>query len=142
MMPLSALLSISTLAIQGISIIGALSVIFVWFGLGLAGIDYRVQLLPDRLVLPLGMIGLMANGFGVLTTPVDAIFGAVVGFFGTLANQCLVSFGTPTRWHGAWGCQTFVRLRGMAWYMAAAYNCVYRCGVGCGGRYHHPKTPR
>ena len=81
MMPLSALLSISTLAIQGISIIGALSVIFVWFGLGLAGIDYRVQLLPDRLVLPLGMIGLMANGFGVLTTPVDAIFGAVVGFW-------------------------------------------------------------
>ena len=64
MMPLSALLSISTLAIQGISIIGALSVIFVWFGLGLAGIDYRVQPLPDRLVLPLGMIGLMANGFG------------------------------------------------------------------------------
>ena len=31
--------------------------------------------------------------------------GAVVGF-GTLANQCLVSFGTPTRWHGVWGCQT------------------------------------
>lgn len=80
MIPLSAFLSVSTLAIQGISIIGALSVIFVWFGLGLAGIDYRVQLLPDRLVLPLGMIGLMANGFGILTTPSDAIFGAVVGF--------------------------------------------------------------
>lgn len=80
MILLSALLSVGTLAIQGISITGALSVIFVWFGLGLAGIDYRVQLLPDRLVLPLGMIGLMANGFGILTTPTDAIFGAVVGF--------------------------------------------------------------
>lgn len=80
MIPLSALLSVSTLAIQGISLIGALSVVFVWFGLGLAGIDYRVQILPDHLVLPLGMIGLMANGFGILTTPTDAIFGAVVGF--------------------------------------------------------------
>ena len=80
MILLSALLSVGTLAIQGISITGALSVIFVWFGLGLSSIDYRVQLLPDRLVLPLGMIGLMANGFGVLTTPSDAIFGAVGGF--------------------------------------------------------------
>ena len=97
MIPLSALLSVSTLAIQGISIIGALSVIFVWSGRW---------------------------------------------FFGTLANQCLVSFGTPTRWYGAWGCQTFVRLWGMAWCMAAACDCVYCCSVGCGGRYHHPKTPR
>lgn len=140
--PLSALLSVGTLAIQGISIIGALSVIFVWFGLGLAGIDYRVQLLPDRLVLPLGMIGLMANGFGILTTPTDAIFGAVVGFLVLWLINALYRLVHRQDGMGAWGCQTFVRLRGMAWCMAAACDCVYCCSVGCGGRHHHPKTPR
>ena len=52
----------------------------MWFGVVLGGIDLRVQLLPDRLVLPLGMIGLFANGFGMITSASDASFGAVIGF--------------------------------------------------------------
>ncbi|MFC0820070.1 prepilin peptidase [Moraxella marmotae] len=75
-----AVLSVWVVMVQGMTVAGLLSLLFVWFGVALAGIDWRVQLLPDRLVLPLGMIGLVANGFGLFTSSHDAIFGAVAGF--------------------------------------------------------------
>lgn len=59
---------------------GLLSLLFVWFLLVLSMIDLRHQLLPDRLVLPFGMIGLVANAFFIFTTPAQAILGAVSGF--------------------------------------------------------------
>lgn len=77
---LCALLSVWAYAVHGWTLWYALSLAFMWFGVVLGGIDLRVQLLPDRLVLPLGMIGLFANGFGLITNASDASFGAVIGF--------------------------------------------------------------
>lgn len=79
-MVLCAVLSVWAYAVHGWTLIFGLSLVFVWFGVVLGGIDVRVQLLPDRLVLPLGMIGLFANSFGVITHASDASLGAVVGF--------------------------------------------------------------
>lgn len=77
---LCALLNFWAYAVHGWTLLYALSLAFMWFGVVLGGIDLRVQLLPDRLVLPLGMMGLFANGFGVITSASDASFGAVIGF--------------------------------------------------------------
>lgn len=57
-----------------------LALIFVWFLLALSYIDIKVQLLPDRLLAPLGMLGLLANIYGAFTTPSLAIWGLVIGF--------------------------------------------------------------
>ncbi len=76
----TAILSILTVAVLGMGIDGVLGLIFVYFLITLSMIDYQTQLLPDRLVLPLGMIGLFANTWQVFCTPTDAIYGAIAGF--------------------------------------------------------------
>ena len=43
-------------------------------------IDVNHQLLPDDIILSLLWLGLLCNAFGWFTTPVDAIFGAVIGY--------------------------------------------------------------
>lgn len=45
----------------------------------LAVTDWGYRILPDILVLPLAGMGLLANGLGGLTTPVDALLGLVGG---------------------------------------------------------------
>lgn len=77
---LCLILSAWAIGVHGWTLAAVLSMAFAWFGVVLAGIDLRVQLLPDRLVLPLGMLGLAANGFGIFCTAEAAIFGAVAGF--------------------------------------------------------------
>lgn len=77
---ITAILSVLVVLRLDLGLQGALGLVFVWLLIALSGIDWRMQILPDRLVLPLGMIGLTANGFGIFTTPSDAIFGAVAGF--------------------------------------------------------------
>ncbi|WP_395609199.1 prepilin peptidase [Pseudomonas sp. B22129] len=51
-----------------------------WGLLGMSLIDTDHQLLPDVLVLPLLWLGLIANGFGLLATLHDALWGAVIGY--------------------------------------------------------------
>lgn len=77
---ITALLSVVVIVVFGASIQGFLALIFTWILVALTGIDFDTQLLPDRLVYPLGMIGLIANAFGIFTTPVSAILGGVLGF--------------------------------------------------------------
>ncbi len=51
-----------------------------WGLLAMSLIDMDHQLLPDVLVLPLLWLGLIVNGFGLLTTLPDALWGAVIGY--------------------------------------------------------------
>lgn len=76
----TALLSVLVIYHFGASIQGLLALIFTWILVGLTGIDFDTQLLPDRLVYPLGMIGLLANAFGIFTTPTSAMLGGTLGF--------------------------------------------------------------
>lgn len=56
--------------------------VFCAMAVALAGIDIRVQLLPDSIVLPLLWIGLLVSAFGFPgTIPLQAaVFGAVAGY--------------------------------------------------------------
>ncbi|WDU65797.1 A24 family peptidase [Pseudomonas poae] len=51
-----------------------------WGLLAMSLIDMDHQLLPDVLVLPLLWLGLIVNGFDLLTTLPDALWGAVIGY--------------------------------------------------------------
>ncbi len=77
---ITAVLSVLVIIILGPTIQGVLALVFTWLLVALTGIDFDTQFLPDRLVYPLGMIGLSANAFGVYTTPSSAILGGVCGF--------------------------------------------------------------
>lgn len=77
---ITALLSVLVVAVFGATIQGCMALIFTWFLVALTGIDFDTQLLPDRLVYPLGMIGLLVNAFGLFVGPVSAILGGVLGF--------------------------------------------------------------
>lgn len=76
----TAILSVLVVMTLGVNVQGILALVFTWFLIGLSGIDFDTQLLPDRLVYPLGMIGLSANAFSVYATPASAILGGVLGF--------------------------------------------------------------
>ncbi len=76
----TALLSVFVIAVFGVSMMGGLALLFTWLLISLSAIDWRVKLLPDRLVLPLALIGLSANAFGLFTTPTSAMLGLVAGF--------------------------------------------------------------
>lgn len=45
-----------------------------------AGIDFRTQLLPDSLTLPLLWLGLLLNTQGTFASPTDAVIGAAAGY--------------------------------------------------------------
>lgn len=64
----------------GVSIHTLLALILVWFLLALSLIDLKVQLLPDRLLLPVGMIGLLANVYSTFASTHAAIIGLMTGF--------------------------------------------------------------
>lgn len=59
-----------------------LTLLLSWMLLGLAAIDLRSQLLPDRLTLTLLWLGLLSNALGLLPQlPLsEAVFGAVAGY--------------------------------------------------------------
>lgn len=76
----TALLSVLAIFIFGATIQGLVALPLIWILIALIGIDFDTQLLPDRLVFPLGMMGLTLNSFGVFVSPASAILGAVLGF--------------------------------------------------------------
>lgn len=77
---ITALLSVLVIHRFGINAQGGLSLVFVWYLIALSMIDYQTKLLPDRLLVPLLAIGLLANVNGIFSTPSLAIFGLVLGF--------------------------------------------------------------
>ena len=54
--------------------------IMTWSLIVLSGIDWKTQILPDDITLSLLWVGLIINLDAMLTTPTDAILGAVVGY--------------------------------------------------------------
>lgn len=55
-------------------------VIFTWILIALTGIDFDTQLLPDRLVFPLWGLGLAVNSMGMFISPIQTIWGSLLGF--------------------------------------------------------------
>ena len=76
----TAILSTLAVLILGANLQGLFALPFIWILIALFGIDFDTKLLPDRLVFPLGMMGLILNGVGIFTSPVSALWGAVFGF--------------------------------------------------------------
>jgi leader peptidase (prepilin peptidase)/N-methyltransferase len=63
----------------GVSGAGLVAAVLALLLLALAVIDLEHHLLPDRLTLSGLVAGLIANAFGMLVTPLDALLGAAVG---------------------------------------------------------------
>lgn len=76
----TALLSVLVVWQFGVGIQALTGLMLTWVLIALTGIDFDTQLLPDSLTLPLAGLGLFVNAFGVFVSPVQAIFGYVVGF--------------------------------------------------------------
>lgn len=77
---LTAVLSITTILVLGVTVQGLVALPFVWILIALTGIDFDTQYLPDRLVFPLGIMGLALNSFGLFVSPFSAMWGAILGF--------------------------------------------------------------
>ena len=126
----TAILSILTIAVLGMDIHGVLGLIFVYFLIALSMIDYQTQLLPDRLVLPLGMIGLFANTWQVFCTPTDAIYGAIAGFVSLWAVNAIYRI---LRGHDGMGLGDAKLLAAIgAWLGVWALPLVLLMGAGLG----------
>lgn len=76
----TAILSILVVFHFGVTWQGISALVFTWILIALTGIDFDTQLLPDRLVYPLGMLGLFVNAQGFFISPASAIYGALFGF--------------------------------------------------------------
>ena len=57
-----------------------LASVFLWGLIALAFIDSETGFLPDALTIPLALMGLVVNAFGIFIPFTDAIIGAVIGY--------------------------------------------------------------
>ena len=64
----------------GLSLMAAYCLIFIWVLIALTGIDFREQLLPDQITLPLLWLGLFANLNGTFVPLNEAVIGALAGY--------------------------------------------------------------
>jgi leader peptidase (prepilin peptidase)/N-methyltransferase len=56
------------------------ALVFTWVLIAAAGIDFRTQLLPDQLTLPLLWLGLLLSLLPMFVLPGSAILGAALGY--------------------------------------------------------------
>ncbi len=56
------------------------AILFTWFLVAMSGVDFRTQLLPDSLTLPLMWLGFIAAHENLFVGPKTAIAGAAVGY--------------------------------------------------------------
>ncbi len=64
----------------GLSLMAAYCLMFTWVLIALTGIDFREQLLPDQITLPLLWLGLFANLNGTFVPLNEAVVGALGGY--------------------------------------------------------------
>ena len=64
----------------GLSLMAVYCLIFTWVLIALTGIDFREQLLPDQITLPLLWLGLFANLNGTFVPLNEAVIGALAGY--------------------------------------------------------------
>lgn len=69
--------------------------------IALTGIDFDTQLLPDRLVFPLGMLGLAVNSQGIFVSPTSALWGVLLGFLSLWSVATLYALLTKKDGMGA-----------------------------------------
>jgi len=76
----TALLTLAVIAQFGFTVAGGAALVFTWMLVGLTGIDYDTQYLPDQLTLPLLWLGLLVNLGGTFVALADAVVGAAAGY--------------------------------------------------------------
>jgi leader peptidase (prepilin peptidase)/N-methyltransferase len=64
----------------GATVAGGAAMALTWALIALAGIDFRTQLLPDKITLPLLWLGLLLSLVPLFALPTAAIVGAAVGY--------------------------------------------------------------
>jgi leader peptidase (prepilin peptidase)/N-methyltransferase len=64
----------------GLTLMAAYCLMFTWVLIALTGIDFREQLLPDQITLPLMWLGLFANLSGTFVPLNEAVIGALAGY--------------------------------------------------------------
>ena len=77
---LTALISFGLIWHFGTGMAGLASLVFAYFLIALALIDFDTQLLPDDLTLPLMWCGLLVNSQAVFCSLESAVFGAALGY--------------------------------------------------------------
>lgn len=77
---ITAILSGLVIYTFGATLAGLGGLIFIWLLIALTGIDFDTQYLPDRLVYPLGMLGISINTLQTFTTLSNAVWGGLLGF--------------------------------------------------------------
>lgn len=77
---LTAIATLVVVATFGATWMGAAGLVLSYFLIALAGIDFRTQLLPDNMTLPLLWLGLLLSLQPVFVSPVSAILGATIGY--------------------------------------------------------------
>lgn len=98
---ITALLSVLTIYVLGANLAGAFGLIYLWVLIALTGIDFDTQLLPDRLVFPLGMLGLAVNSQGIFVSPTSALWGVLLGFLSLWSVATLYALLTKKDGMGA-----------------------------------------
>ncbi len=76
----TGLLSLAIALHFGANWAGVLALLLTWCLISLTLIDADTQLLPDNITLPLLWLGLIANYFGLFTSPGASLWGAVFGY--------------------------------------------------------------
>lgn len=76
----TALLSVLVIYKFGVNATGLSALVLVWTLVALTGIDFDTQLLPDRLTFPLAGLGLAVNSQSWFVSPIQSIWGLLLGF--------------------------------------------------------------
>ena len=66
--------------LYGPNLVGFAALLFSWILITISVIDFEHQLILDNLSLPLLWLGLLFNTQSLFTNPVDAIWGAILGY--------------------------------------------------------------
>ena len=77
---MTAIVTLVVIAKFGATWTGAAGLVLSYFLIALAGIDFRTQLLPDNMTLPLLWLGLLLSLQPMFVSPVGAILGATIGY--------------------------------------------------------------
>lgn len=77
---ITALLSALVIYHFGVNAPGLSALVLVWTLIALTGIDFDTQLLPDRLTFPLAGLGLAVNSQSWFVSPIESIWGLLIGF--------------------------------------------------------------
>lgn len=77
---LTVVCSICVVAVFGATVQMLFGLILTWVLIALTFIDFDTQLLPDRFTLPLAALGLAINSQSIYISPVEAIWGYLIGF--------------------------------------------------------------